>query len=200
MYRNRTSAPPAPGCVTDGASGALTRRRFLAFAAWGAAAALFPGVAQASRQQSHVRRLAFRNLHTDERLAVTYWEGGAYVPAALEEIDMILRDHRTGDVRPIAPGLIDLVHALTARLGAAQTVLVVSGYRSLATNALLQANDPQGVAGSSLHLTGEALDLCFENRSLRAVRDVALSLQAGGVGYYPRTGFVHVDVGRPRTW
>lgn len=178
----------------------LTRRRFLAFAALGAAAAIFPGVAQASRQPSHLRRLAFRNLHTEERLAVTYWERGAYVPAALEEIDMILRDHRTGDVRPIAPGLIDLVHALTARLGAAQTVLVVSGYRSPATNALLHANDPQGVAGSSLHLTGEALDLCFENRSLRRVRDVARSLQAGGVGYYPRTGFVHVDVGRPRTW
>ena len=76
---------------------------------------------------------------------------------------------------------------------------VVSGYRSPATNALLRADDPGGVAERSLHLTGEAVDLCFEGRSLRRVRDAALALNGGGVGYYPKSGFVHVDVGRPRS-
>lgn len=177
----------------------LTRRRFLAMAAWGATAAAFPRIALASAPE-RVRRLSFHNLHTDERLTTVYWERGDYVPAALEEIDTILRDHRTGDMRPIAPRLIDLVHALTSRLGTTQPVQVVSGYRSAATNAFLRAGDSGGVAERSLHLTGEALDLCCGDRSLRSVRDAALSLRGGGVGYYPRTGFVHVDIGRLRTW
>lgn len=162
---------------------------------------IFPGVARAATAApAQMRRLSFHNLHTDERLTTVYWERGGYVPAALQEIDAILRDHRTGDVRPIAPELIDLVHSLTARLGTRQPVQVISGYRSAATNALLRSGDPGNVAETSLHLTGEALDLCVGNRSLRAVRDAALSLRRGGVGYYPRTGFVHVDIGRPRTW
>lgn len=177
----------------------LTRRRFLAMAAWGATAAAFPRIALASAPE-RVRRLSFHNLHTDERLTTVYWERGDYVPAALEEIDTILRDHRTGDMRPIAPRLIDLVHALTSRLGTTQPVQVVSGYRSAATNAMLRSGDSGGVAENSLHLTGEALDLCVGDRSLRSVRDAALSLRAGGVGFYPRTGFVHVDIGRPRAW
>jgi uncharacterized protein YcbK (DUF882 family) len=178
----------------------LSRRRFLAIAAWGATAAVFPGIVRASPQPSRARRLSFHNLHTEERLAVTYWERDAYVPAALQEIDAILRDHRTGEIRPIAPALLDLVHALIGRLGGLRTIQVVSGYRSAATNAQLHAADPVRVAEGSLHLNGEALDLCVDGRSLRKVRDAALALAAGGVGYYPRTGFVHVDVGRPRMW
>ena len=147
-----------------------------------------------------MRRLALHNLHTGERLTTIYWEGGAYIPEACEEISTILRDHRTGEVRQMAPGLIDLAHELTACLGTAQPVQIVSGYRSPATNALLHAGDPDKVAPNSLHLTGEALDLCVEGRSLPTVHAAALSLRRGGVGYYPRTGFVHVDIGRPRTW
>jgi uncharacterized protein YcbK (DUF882 family) len=177
----------------------MSRRGFLALAAWGAALAAFPAAARASAPE-RVRSLSFHNLHTDERLTTVYWEHGAYVPAALEQIDAILRDHRTGDTRPIAPGLIDLVHAMMSQLRTSEPIQVVSGYRSAATNALLHAEDPTGVAGNSLHVAGEALDLCLGNRPLRAVRDAALSLRAGGVGYYPRTGFVHVDIGRPRTW
>jgi uncharacterized protein YcbK (DUF882 family) len=79
-------------------------------------------------------------------------------------------------------------------------VQIVSGYRSATTNAMLRANDPVRVAEQSLHLTGEAIDLCIGGRSLRRVRDAALALGGGGVGYYPRTGFVHLDIGRPRRW
>lgn len=201
MCRHRTST----SSVSDGRSraghAALSRRGFLSLAAWGATVAAFPALARATRgEASRVRRLSFHNLHTEERLATTYWEHGGYVPAAMVEIDAILRDHRTGDVRQIAPGLIDLVHALTLRLGTREPVQIVSGYRSAATNALLRSGDSSGVAEKSLHVSGEALDLCVADRSLRAVRDAALSLRGGGVGYYPRTGFVHVDIGRPRTW
>jgi uncharacterized protein YcbK (DUF882 family) len=179
----------------------MSRRSFLALAAWGAAAAFVPDIAAASRPPLPVvRELCFHNLHTDERVAAVYCEGGAYVPEALEEIDAILRDHRTGEIRQMSPALIDLVFALTVRLGSTGPVQVISGYRSPATNALLRSEDTGGVAERSLHLTGEAVDLCFEDRSLRRVRDAALALRGGGVGYYPRSGFVHLDVGRLRRW
>jgi len=147
-----------------------------------------------------VRRLTFHNLHTEERLTAVYWERGEYVPEALAAIDGVLRDHRTGEVRQMSPGLIDLLHDLATRLGEAGPVQVISGYRSPATNALLRGEDPDGVAEGSLHLFGEAVDLRFERRSLRRVRDAALSLRGGGVGYYPRSGFVHLDTGRLRRW
>lgn len=179
----------------------MSRRRFLALVAWGAAAAFCPGVAEASRSaKSTTRRLCFHNLHTDERFDACYWERGAYVPTALEQIDTILRDHRTGETRRIDPLLLDLVFALTVSLGETAPVQVISGYRSAATNDLLRTEDPGHVAARSLHLTGEAVDIRFENRSLRRVRDAALSLHGGGVGYYPGSGFVHLDVGRPRSW
>lgn len=188
-------------CASRTTPPSISRRRFLAFAAWGAAAALVPGVAAASRRPlPQVRRLSFHNLHTEERLTAVYWEQGEYLPDALAAIDGILRDHRTGEVRQMSPALLDLVHELGARLAAAGPVEVISGYRSPATNTLLRGADPDGVAEGSLHLTGEAVDLRFEGRSLRSVRDAALALRGGGVGYYPRSGFVHLDIGRLRRW
>jgi len=176
------------------------RRSFLALAAWGLAASMIPRLASARVLLPAARRLSFYNLHTDELLDACYWENGAYVPTALEQINTVLRDHRTGETRPMSPALIDLVFALTARLQTRAPVQVISGYRSPATNALLHAEDPGHVAAHSLHITGEAVDLCFEDRPLHQVRDAALALIAGGVGYYPASGFVHVDVGRPRSW
>lgn len=98
------------------------------------------------------------------------------------------------------PRLLDLVFALTVRLGNTTPVQVISGYRSAATNALLRADDPGGVAARSLHLTGAAVDIRFEDLPLYRVRDAALSLRRGGVGYYPDSGFVHLDIGHPRRW
>jgi len=178
----------------------VSRRSFLALAACGVAAVLIPGSASALVPSPETRRLSFYNLHTDECVETCYWENGGYVPTALEQIDSVLRDHRTGESRQMSPALIDLIFALSVRLECGAPVQVVSGYRSAATNALLHADDPGHVAEHSLHLTGEAVDLCFEGRSLSRVRDAALALNGGGVGYYPKSGFVHVDVGRPRRW
>jgi len=179
----------------------VSRRSFLALAACGVAAALFPGAAGAALSPNPAsRRLSFHNLHTEECLETCYWENGVYVPSALEQINAVLRDHRTGESRQMSPALIDLVFALTVGLENTAPVQVISGYRSAATNALLHAEDPGHVAERSLHLTGEAVDLCFADRSLHQVRDAALALRGGGVGFYPASGFVHVDVGRIRAW
>lgn len=177
------------------------RRRFIGLMAWGAATCLLPGLAEASRSTPpRARKLSFYNLHTDERLDACYWERGSYVPSALEEIDAVLRDHRTGEIRPMSPRLLDLVFALTVQLGSVNPVRIISGYRSAATNEMLRAESPGRVAERSLHLTGEAVDLCFANQPLHRVRDAAIALRGGGVGYYPKSGFVHVDIGRIRTW
>jgi uncharacterized protein YcbK (DUF882 family) len=195
------TTPAAVRHLADVARARLSRRGFLAAAAWGFAAALAPGVARAVPAPAEgVRRLSLHNLHTDERFDAVYFEGGAYVPGALDAIDLVLRDHRTGETCRMAPGVLDLLHAVTERVRSAGPVHIVSGFRSVSTNALLHANDPAHVAEGSLHLTGQAIDLCFEDRPLRRVRDAALALGAGGVGYYPRTGFVHIDIGRPRVW
>jgi uncharacterized protein YcbK (DUF882 family) len=175
----------------------LRRRTVLAMGAWTAASLLLPAPLEARGRER--RELSFFNLHTEERLTAVYWEHGRYVPDALAEIDAILRDHRTGEVRPIAPGLLDQLARVQRHLGSRETWQVVSGYRSPETNALLNAADPGGVAKKSLHLTGEAIDVRLADRPLRQLRDAALALRAGGVGYYPDR-FVHLDIGRPRRW
>ena len=178
-----------------------SRRSFLALAAWGLAATVFPTIAAASfAPPAAARRLSFYNTHTDESVETCYWEHGAYVPTALEQLNAVLRDHRTGEIRQMSPALIDLVYALSVSLGSKSPVQVISGYRSPATNELLRAGGSGGVAERSLHLTGEAVDLRYEDRPLSQVRDTALALRGGGVGYYPRSGFVHIDVGRCRSW
>ena len=139
------------------------------------------------------------NTHTGESVKAVYWAQGEYVPDALAEIDFVLRDFRSGDVKPIAPRLLDLAAELRRALGSNEPIHVISGYRSPATNAMLAAHSG-GVATHSLHLLGEALDLRLPGRDLRDVRRAALALHAGGVGYYPRSDFVHIDIGRVRTW
>jgi uncharacterized protein YcbK (DUF882 family) len=143
--------------------------------------------------------VAFTNLHTGESLSATYWEAGAYVPDALQALNHILRDHRTGEVHEIAPGLFDLVAALRERVETSAVVQVISGYRSPATNASLHARS-DGVATHSLHMRGQATDLRIAGVELGRLRDAAWALQGGGVGFYPASQFVHVDVGRIRHW
>jgi len=145
------------------------------------------------------RTLALLNLHTGERLKATYFEGGEYVPDALSAMNTLLRDFRTGDVHPMAPGLFDLIANLQQRLQTDATVHVISGYRSPTTNASLHARS-SGVATHSLHMEGEAMDIRIPGVQLADLRDAALGLRRGGVGYYPASDFVHVDVGRVRRW
>lgn len=177
---------------------ACSRRRMLGVAAAAmVASAAFP--AHAAFPRTAERALAFENLHTGETLHTVYWAEGRYVPGALREIDHVLRDHRTGEVLPIDTALMDLLYSLNRRLESDAPFGVISGYRSPATNARLRQAGG-GVAVHSLHTVGRAIDIRLPGRRLTDLRDAALALRAGGVGYYPRSAFVHVDTGRIRSW
>lgn len=145
------------------------------------------------------RTLRFYHTHTGESLKVTYWAEGDYLAGSLQEINHLLRDFRTGDVKPIAPDLLDLLSRIGNGLDATEPFQVISGYRSPATNSMLHARS-SGVATHSLHMEGMAIDIRIPGRDLRRLRDFAMSQRAGGVGYYPASDFVHVDVGRVRYW
>lgn len=176
----------------------LDRRRFLR---WGiaAAAATLPMPAWATALGTAKRRLSFVNLHTDEKLTALYWANGAYQPNAVKEINHVLRDFRTGDVHAIDLGLLDLLYTLQHRVKSQSPFQVISGYRSPRTNAKL-ASLSDGVARRSYHMKGMAIDIAVTDRALPALHQAALSLKAGGVGFYPKPGFVHVDVGPVRSW
>jgi len=148
------------------------------------------------------RRVKFHNLHTDEKLDAIYWEGGQYVPDALHAVNHVLRDFRTGDVHAMDPGLLDLLVALSAKTETNAPFHVISGYRSPRTNAMLRAEGgaETGVAKKSLHLEGQAVDIRLPDVQLAHLHAAALSLGRGGVGYYPVSDFVHVDVGAVRQW
>lgn len=163
------------------------------------APALGAGPAAAALRFARPRSLMLDNLHTGERLRTIYWADGQYIPEALGRIDWVLRDFRTAETHPIAPALIDLLAGLHRHLATAAPFEVISGYRSAATNAMLAAAS-DGVAQNSLHMRGMAIDIRVPGRSLVRLRRAALALAAGGVGFYPRSDFVHVDVGRVRRW
>lgn len=145
------------------------------------------------------RSISVTNIHTGEAVSATYWEAGAYIPEALNALNHVLRDHRTGAIHAMAPNLFDLMTQLRARLDSRGVIQVISGYRSPATNAVLHARS-NGVAVHSLHMDGEAMDVRIEGIDLAHLRDAAWSLQGGGVGFYPQSRFVHMDVGRVRRW
>lgn len=145
------------------------------------------------------RTLAFRNLHTNEKLKCRYWSNGSYDPVALEDIAFVLRDHRADEVKAIDRELLDLLTLVRRKLDTSGSYHVISGYRSPQTNAKLNARS-SGVAKKSLHMQGKAIDVRLPPVALAELRQVALDLKAGGVGYYPKSDFVHLDVGRPRFW
>lgn len=147
-----------------------------------------------------VRRLSLHHVHTGERLSAVYFERGRYVARALNELNHLLRDWRTGEVMPIEPRLLDLLVALRGRLRSDRPLEIICGYRCPATNRMLQQRGGGGVATNSLHLRGRAIDLRVPGRPLSRVREAAMALRAGGVGYYPGLDFVHVDTGRVRFW
>jgi len=179
----------------------LSRRKFLAGAAMAAVASVLPRPLYSWTRDaaSPERSLVFYNTHTGERLSTVYWLEGSYVPESLKDIDHILRDHLTDEVMNIDKRLLNLLFSIRTKLETHQPFHVISGYRSAETNALLRSHS-SGIAKRSLHMFGEAIDVRIPGRALRALRKVALDLKAGGVGYYPRSDFVHVDVGRVRYW
>ena len=150
----------------------------------------------------HEYRLRFYHTHTGERLDVVYRRGDQYIPEALDELDHYLRDHRTGDIRHFDPRLFDLLYDLTASLGdSSGEIDVICGYRTPWSNEFLRTRSPHtGVAQHSLHMQAEAIDIRLYGIPTSELRDAALRLHRGGVGYYRSSDFVHVDVGRVRHW
>jgi len=147
-------------------------------------------------------RLRFYHTHTNERLDIVYRRGADYIPEALAELDHYLRDHRTGEVHHFDPQLFDLLHDLTDSLNdSGGEIDVICGYRTPWSNEFLRTRSAHtGVALHSLHMQAEAIDIRLPGISTANVRDAALRLHRGGVGYYRSSDFVHVDVGRVRQW
>ena len=145
------------------------------------------------------KTLAFEHTHTGDKLKLTYFERGNYIKDALQEINYLLRDFRTDDIHPIDTALLDQLFDLKQTLGVNKPFHIISGYRSPFTNALLRKNS-HGVAEHSFHTQGRAIDIRLEGVSSGMIRNAALSMAQGGVGYYPRNNFVHLDTGNFRTW
>lgn len=146
-------------------------------------------------------RIAFRNGHTGESFNGVYRVGNKYLPDAFDQINHVLRDFRTGEEFPIDPRSIDILYMLHHKIGSPKNFEVLSGYRSPTTNSMLrEASARSGVARNSLHMVGQAIDLRVGGYSTKRIRDAAIDLRAGGVGYYPSSDFVHVDSGKVRHW
>ncbi len=179
----------------------LSRRSFLRLGALAAACCVSSRTALANtvHSLSPERSLAFYNTHTGETLNTVYYTDGEYLPHALSKIDYILRDHRNNEIKAIDIHLLDLLYTIATKLETPQPFHIISGYRSPASNALLHRIS-SGVAVHSQHIEGKAADVRMPGRDLSLLRRVSVDLKAGGVGYYPTSDFVHVDVGRVRYW
>ncbi len=145
------------------------------------------------------RSLSFHHLHTGEKLHVTYWADGSFLPDSLNNINYLLRDFRNDKQLPIDTALLDQLVQLQTCLNQPCEFQIISAYRSPETNNMLHANS-NGVAKHSMHIEGRAIDIRIPNVPLSALHQQALALQAGGVGYYPQSDFVHVDTGHVRQW
>ncbi len=179
----------------------LLRRDFLklGLVVTGAVLNPFSALANLDSRSKPLKYLEFYNIHTYERLHVCYSRNGSYDIKALSRINHILRDHRSGEVKAIDTQLLELLHALSYKTNPQKPFHVISGYRSPSTNKKLRKNS-SGVAARSLHTRGKAIDIRIPGFKTRQLRNVARKLKAGGVGYYSRSDFVHVDVGRVRYW
>ena len=185
----------------------FNRRRFLQLGL-GATTALFvpnafAGLSSPAIDQSNIaqadRKLSLLNLHTGEHLKATYWAEGQYQSSELKAINHILRDHRTGDVYHMDNDLLNLLHTLHQKMDSKQEFQIISGYRSPKTNAALNKKS-SGVAKKSLHMQGKAIDIRLPGCQLADLRKAAINCQTGGVGYYPKSDFIHIDTGRVRRW
>ena len=177
---------------TDG----LSRRQVLRMGTLFIATSLSPSLGW----PHHINRsLKLHNALTGESIKVAYWVKGEYVPDALKALNHFLRDPHNGKVTEIDPGLFNLIHDIVRKLEAQGTINIISGYRSPATNDRLRRRNSAAAKGS-FHVKGKAVDIRIPGHSAKSVRRVALSLKQGGVGYYPRSKYVHIDTGPVRSW
>jgi uncharacterized protein YcbK (DUF882 family) len=160
-----------------------------------------PALAKSSKYRSSApRALSLHHLHTDERLRLTYRVGEHYQRSALHRLNRFLRDFRTGESAAIDPRVYDLLFEIQTQLDHEDGVFeIISGYRSPKTNAMLRRTS-SGVAKKSLHMSGKAIDVRLSEMPTRRIRDAALTIGRGGVGYYRKSDFVHLDTGRVRHW
>jgi uncharacterized protein YcbK (DUF882 family) len=180
---------------------ASTRRSFLRHTARLAAVGALPALSNAARASlAGPRELALLHTHTHEQIEIVYAVGDRYDPEALGTLNRFLRDHYTGDVGRIDPGVFDLLYRAQQMFGSRRSFEVISGYRCPTTNTQLRLTRGGGVARNSLHMEGRAIDVRLSGVPVADLRDAALSLRAGGVGFYPRERFVHLDTGRVRHW
>lgn len=191
-------------CDNDAAANneyGLSRRSFVKLGTLAAAVAILPRPVFGSSKSLSVteKSLAFYNTHTGETLKSVYWAEGNYLADSLREINYVLRDPRNNEVHDIDTRLLDLLFAIRQDIDTNQPFHVISGYRSADTNAYLRAHTT-GVVENSLHLVGKAIDVRAPGKDLRSLQKVAIALKRGGVGYYPKSDFVHVDIGRVRYW
>jgi uncharacterized protein YcbK (DUF882 family) len=180
----------------------VDRRGFIKFGFMVAVAATFEparAIAVVTHRLNSKRNLSFFNTHTDEHLDVCYCQDGVFRSGALNRIKHILRDHRTGDIKAIDTRVLDILHSLSRRLDTPGPFHIISGYRSPATNAALHKKSA-GVASRSFHTQGMAIDFRVPNYKTSTVHAAAVNLRAGGVGYYRKSDFVHVDCGPVRYW
>lgn len=176
----------------------MVRRRFLLGLGGLGVASWLPVPVQASLS-APVRKLSLHNLHTGEKVTASFWEEGNYLEEGLDSFSRVMRDIRRNEAFPIDPKLFDQLFLLQHRLGRQGEIQVISGYRSPLTNAMLRQQG-KGVAKKSYHMLGQAVDLRLPGVSLAEVNKAARQLGVGGVGYYPKSDFVHLDTGPARSW
>lgn len=185
----------------------VSRRKFLGFGALVAGTVAVSSVAKPASaaifsrgtQFDGARKISFRNTHTGETFSGVYRVGDKYLPDAFDRINIVLRDFRSNELFPIDPRVMDIIFSVHQMTQKPEPYEILSGYRCPKTNAGLRSAS-EGVAKNSLHMTGQAIDLRLPGFSTKQVRNLAISLKAGGVGYYPKSDFVHMDTGDVRTW
>jgi len=178
----------------------MNRRIFLRSATVLATSSLVPSAfAKAMPSIEDSKKLHLYNIHTGEFVKTTFKQEGQFDPDSLSELDHLLRDHRSGESILISRTLLEDIHTLQQMFKPNQAIEIISGYRSPKTNERLRAMG-HNVAKRSLHMQGKAVDIRIPGASLKQVRQAALALKSGGVGYYPKSGFIHLDVGRVRQW
>ncbi|MEM7651161.1 MAG: DUF882 domain-containing protein [Pseudomonadota bacterium] len=188
-------------CVLGSNLNSIDRREILKLGLAGTLASIVPlGLSSSPAEASRSAwRVGFRHAHTGESFNGVYRVGNKYLPDAFERLNYVLRDFRTGEVFPMDPRVIDIMALVQRKARVNRPIEIFSGYRSPKTNSSLRRAS-SGVAKNSFHMYGQALDMHIDGYSTRRLRDIAMSLKAGGVGYYPRSQFVHVDTGSVRSW
>ena len=187
--------------MNDISSYTTDRRTFLKVGASAVMTTVFahPVLAAVDPTNHEPHILSFYNIHTAESLKTCYRSNGKLIDRALNRVSHILRDHRTGEVKPVDPKLLDLLHHITMEIRPRSPINIISGYRSPRTNAALR-KVTTGVARKSLHMQGRAIDIRIPGFETTALRQLAIKLESGGVGYYAESNFVHLDTGPIKVW